>query len=299
MRRISPVLLSVAMLLASAPAVAIHVSDTGGNPVDDEMVEEGPASQLSLIKKLWQTLPLEMAGELQEYRASLDAEFAARLVPTADVEPDWKSKGIDLSGYLQSLPGGIANNALLTVGDVPMIRFFGEIPADILADWEYIQAGSKAVGPTEAKGGDFLSISPNHIVFVAHDHIQTGNARCMKTAVERAADHATVYRYSGVPFDPDSDASLEAEAEAIILYALIGGLHSPILCSIVQRDQAGEYKHLSYTPDGRPLSDMDDPNDHLEFISLVDLHQQLNLNVISEAADDEPLNPVEAARDPL
>jgi hypothetical protein len=250
MHKIFPVSLSFAAVLALAPANASPVSDSAGNHADYEMVEEMPVSELFLIKELLQALPLEMAKELQEYRASLDAEFAAKLVPTGAAEPEWKAKGIDLPGYLESLPGGIDDNALLTVGEVPMLRFFGKIPADILADWEPIQAGSKAIRPTEATGGDFLAISPYHIVFVANDEIQTGNARCMKTAVERAADHATVYRYSGVPFDPDSDASLEAEAEAIVLHALIGGLRSPILCSIVEQDQRGQYKHLSYTPAG-------------------------------------------------
>ncbi len=295
MRKIFSVFFSVAAVLALAPANASPVSDSAWDHADAEMVEEGPVSRLLLIKELWQTLPLEMAEELQEFRASLEEEFVAKLVPTGAAEPDWKTKGIDLTGYLESLPGGMDGNALLIVGEVPMLRLFGKIPADMLTDWEFIQAGSKAVGPAEAKGGDFLAISPYHIVFVAHDEIQTGNARCMKAGVERAADHATVYRYAGVPFDPDSDASLEAEAEAVVLHALIGGLRSPILCSIVARDQDGEYKHLSYTPDGRPLAHMDDPNDHLEFISSVDLFRLLNVNYSSEAAGDEPSDSAEEA----
>ncbi|WP_339689119.1 hypothetical protein [uncultured Parasphingorhabdus sp.] len=299
MRKISPVFLSVAAVVALAPANASPEADSEWGHADAEMAEEGPASRLLQIKELWQTLPLEMAEELQEFRASLDEEFAARLVPTGAAEPGWKTKGIDLPKYLESLPGGIDDNALLTVGEVPMLRFFGKISADILADWEFIQAGSEAVGPTAAKGGDFLAISPHHIIFVANEEIQTGNARCMKTAVERAADHATVYRYAGVPFDPDSDASLEAEAEAIVLHALIGGLRSPVLCSIVERDGEGQYRHLSYTPSGRPLADMDDPNDHLEFTSSIDLYQLLNVNYSSEAAGDEPSDTAEEATEAL
>lgn len=298
MRKIFPVILSVAAILALAPANASPEPDSALDHAGDETAAEGPASRLFLIKELWQTLPLELADELQEFRASLDEEFAASLVPTGAAEPDWKTKGIDLTGYLESLPGGIDDNALLTVGEVPILRFFGKIPADILADWEYIQAGSKAVAPTEAQGGAFLAISPYHIVFVADDEIETGNARCMKTAIERAADHATVYRYSGVPFDPESDVSLEAEAEAIVIHNLSGGLRSPIFCSIVQRDQAGHYRNLTYTPAGRPLALMDDPNDRLEFVSSVDLYQQLNVKYSAETVGDEPSYPAEEATEP-
>ncbi len=298
MRKIFPVFLSLAAVLVLTPANASRVSGAAENLVDDEIVEQGPALQLLPIMQLWQTLPTEMADELEEYRTSLDLEFRAALVPTGEVEPDWNTKGIDLPGYLGSLPGGIDDNALLTVGEVPMLRFFGKIPADILDDWDFIHAGSKAVSPTEAQGGDFLAIGPNHIVFVADDEMQTGNARCMKTAVERAADHATVYRYAGVPFDPDSDPSLEAEAEVIVMHNLIGGLSSPVFCWIVQRDQEGRYRNLSYTPDGRPLAHMDDPMDRLEFISSVDLYQQLNVRYTAESVRDEPSYPVEEATDP-
>ena len=298
MRKIFALFLFVAAFLALIPANASRVSDASGNLADDEMVEEGPASQLLSIIQLWQTLPMEMADELEEFRASIDLEFRATLDPTGEVEPDWNTKGIDLPGYLESLPGGIDDNALLTVGEVPMLRFFGKIPADILDDWDFIHAGSQAVEPTEARGGSFLAIGPNHIVFVADDELQTGNARCMKTAVERAADHATVYRYAGVPFDPDSDPSLEAEAEAIVMHNLIGGLRSPIFCTIIQRDGDGSYRNLSYTPDGRPLARMDDQNDRLEFVSSIDLYQQLNANYTAESVRDEPSYPAEEATDP-
>ena len=298
MRIIFPVFFSLAAVLALTSSNASSVSDSAWKPVDDETVEEDPGAQLFPIKELWRSLPLEMADELQEFRASIDLEFRAALVPTGEAEADWKTRGIDLTGYLATLPGGLDANALLTVGEVPMIRFFGKIPADILTDWKYIHAGPKAVGPGEAIGGAFLALSPNHIVFVADDERQTGNARCMNAAVERAADHATVYRYAGVPFDPDSDASLEAEAEAIVLHNLIGGLGSPVFCWTVHLDQDGQYRHLSYTPDGRPLGNMDEPNDHLEFISPVDLYELLNANFNAEFANDDPSNPAESVTDP-
>ena len=128
--------------------------------------------------------------------------------------------------------------------------------------------------------------------------IQNGNARCMKYPVERASDHVTVYRYSATPFDPDSDASLEAEAEAIVMYYMVGSLGAPPICSIFQRDPEGLLQSLAYTTDGRPLGLMDDDGDRLEIVSEVNLYGQLNANYTSMFTDDESSTPAEAARDP-
>ncbi|AMO70856.1 hypothetical protein AZE99_02375 [Sphingorhabdus sp. M41] len=287
----------MALILASMPATAANVPEATQPMVESEETGKATAPKLSPIVEFWQFVQSEIAEELQEFREPVETEFRAGLVPTGEAEADWKTKGVDLRGHIESLPGGIANNALLTLGEVPSLEFYGKIPADILAGWELILAGPKAVSPSEAKGGIFVAISPNHVVFQADDEIQTGNARCMKSAVERASDYVTVYRYSATPFDPDSDASLEAEAEAIVMYNMVGGLSSPVLCSIIQREKDGHLLSLIYTPDGRPLGQMNDEKDQLQIVSRFDLYEQLNANYISVLTDDEPSSPAEAASD--
>ena len=290
--------ISVAAVLALSPPNAFRVPDSTPLTAEDSETREVAAPKLLPVVEFWQIMQSEMDQELQEFRESIEIEFRAALVPTGEAEPGWESKGIDLRGHIESLPGGIANNALLTLGEVPSLEFYGKIPADILADWEFILAGPTAVSPSEAEGGIFVAISPNHVVFQADDEIQTGNASCMKDPVERASDHVTVYRYSGAPFDPDSDASLEAEAEAIIMHNMVGGLSSPAICSIFQRDQEGHLLSLSYTPDGRPLGQMNDEKDQLQIVSRFDLYEQLSANYTSALADDELSSPAEAVREP-
>lgn len=287
----------VALTLASMPASAANVPESTQRMVESEETGKATAPNLSPVVEFWQFVQSEIAEELQEFREPIEAEFRAGLVPTGEAEADWKTRGVDLRGHIVSLPGGIANNALLTLGEVPSLEFYGKIPADILADWEFILAGPKAVSPSEAKGGIFVAISPNHVVFQADDEIQTGNASCMESPVERASDHVTVYRYSATPFDPSSDASLEAEAEAIVMHNMVGGLSSPVICSIFQRDKDGHLLSLTYTPDGRPLGHLNDEKDQLQIVSRFDLYEQLNANYISALTDDEPSSPAETASD--
>mgnify|MGYP003670383647 FL=1 len=298
MRRILNSFVSAAAVLALTPANASRVPESTPLVAEGNETGEVDASTFLPVAEFWQMMQSEMAEDLQEFRESIETEFRAALVPTGEVETDWNTKGVDLLGHIDSLPGGIANNGLLTLGEVPSLEFLGKIPADILADWEFVQAGPKAVSPLEAKGGVFVAISPNHVVFLADDEIRTGNASCMKSPVERASDHVTVYRYSGTPFDPDSDASLEAETEAIVMYNMMGGLSSPVICSIFQRDQEGRLINLAYTPDGRPLGQMDDEKDRLQIVSEFNLYEQLNANYTSAFTDDESASPAEAVRDP-
>ncbi|MEO9913957.1 hypothetical protein [Parasphingorhabdus sp.] len=299
MRRIFCSLVPAALALASAPANASGMPESTLQIADSDEAGDVAAPKLLPVAEFWQLMQSTMAEELQEVRQLIETEFRATLVPTGEAETDWNSRGLDLHKHIESLPGGIANNALLTLGEVPSLEFFGRVPADLLADWELIQAGSKAVSPLEAKGGVFVAIGPNHVVFEADDGIQNGNARCMKSPVERASDHVTVYRYSATPFDPDSDASLEAEAEAIVIYSMMGSLSAPPICSIFRRDQEGLLQSLTYTPDGRPLGLMNDDGDRLEIVSEVNLYEQLNANYTSMLTDDESSGPAEAARDPL
>ncbi len=296
MRRIFFSLVSAVLAVASTPADAADTPESTLKIAHNDEAGDGAAPELSPVAEFWQFMQSTMAEELQEVRQSIETEFRATLVPTGEAEADWNSRGLDLRKHIESLPGGIANNALLTLGEVPSLEFFGKIPADILADWEFIQAGPKAVSPLEAKGGVFVAIGPNHVVFEAEDDIQNGNARCMKYPVERASDHVTVYRYSATPFDPDSDASLEAEA--ILMYYMVGSLGAPPICSMFQRDQEGLLQSLTYTTDGRPLGLMDDHGDRLEIVSEVNLYGQLNANYTGMFPDDESSTPAEAVRDP-
>lgn len=292
-------LLPVALALASTPVNAAHVSESTPRIADSDEAGETAAPKLLTVVEFWQIMQSEMAEELDELQESIAIEFRAALVPTGEAEADWKTKGLDMIGYIESLPDGIANNGLLTHGEVPSLDFFGKIPADILADWDFIQAGPKAVSPLEAKSGVFMAISPDHVVFLADDEIQTGNASCMKNPLENASDHVTVYRYSGTPFDPDSDGSLEAEAEAIVMYSMMGGLSSPPICSIYRRDEEGRLRNYAYTPYGEPLGLMDDAGDQLEIVSEFNLYEQLTANYTSAFADDdEQSGPAEAVRDP-
>ena len=299
MRKLFPTALFFATVLALTPIHASRLSDSSRNFMDGHrLLAETPVPETSPIIEFWQNLQSSMAEELQELSVTIEAEFRVALEPTGEAEPDWKIRGVDVPAYLQSLPGGIDNNAVLTVGDAPGLQFFGAIPADILVDWDFILAGSKAVAPTNAAGGVFLAISPVHIVFVADNEVQTANARCTKSAIDRAADHLTVYRYASVPFDPNNDQSIEEEAKAVVMHHLIGSMTMPIVCSIFEQDQEGHFRSYTYLPDGRPLAKIDDENDRLIIVSNFNLYQQLSASYSSAFADDDLLDQAEAASDP-
>jgi hypothetical protein len=298
MRRIYSSIVPVALALASTSVDAANVPESTQLMVEREDAGKSTAPEPFPVVEFWQIMPSEIAEDLEEFLESVESELRAALVPTGETEAGWNTRGIDLIGHIESLPGGIANNGLLTLGEVPSLELFGKIPADILADWEYIQAGPKAVSPVDAKGGIFVAISPVHVVFLAADEIQTGKASCMKNPIAKASDHLTVYRYSGIPFDPESDASLEAETEAIVMHSMMGGLDSPVICSIYRRDQKGHLLNFAYTPDGRPLGLMDDAGDRLEFVSGFNLYEQLSANYTSAFTDDEQSGPAEAVSDP-
>jgi hypothetical protein len=299
MRRIFSSVVPLALALASTSANAADLPLTTPLMVEREDTGKSTAPEPFPVVEFWQIMPSEIAEELEEFLGSVESEVRAALVPTGEGETGWNTRGVDLILQIEALPGGIANNGLLTLGEVPSLELFGKIPADILADWEYIQAGPKAVSPVDAKGGIFVAISPVHVVFLAADEIQAGKASCMKNPIEKASDHLTVYRYSGIPFDPESDASLEAETEAIVMHSMMGGLGSPVICSIYRRDEEGRLQIFAYTPDGRPLGLMDDDGDRLEIVSEINLYEQLNANYISAFTDDEEESgPAEAVSDP-
>ncbi|ASK88650.1 hypothetical protein [Sphingorhabdus sp. SMR4y] len=299
MCRIWGAIVPVILLLAIAPASAAGVPDLSQPGIESAYATDVAVSRHSPVAEFWQLVQSELAGDLQELQESIKIELAAALEPTGEAEADWNIRGMDLVAHIESLPGGVAGNAVLTLGETPSLEFFGKIPADILADWDYVQSGPKAVSPLAADGGVFVAISPSHLLFLADDEIRTGNASCMTHPIENAADHVTVYRYSGTPFDPDSDASLEAEAEAVVMHSVVGGLGSPVICSVYRQDEEGRLLHFAYLPDGRPLGLMDDDQEQLEIVSGFNLYQQLNANYVSGFGDDEPPEAAEEARDDL
>tara|TARA_R110001599_G_scaffold282228_1_gene484136 strand:+ start:22 stop:1020 length:999 start_codon:yes stop_codon:yes gene_type:complete len=298
MRRKFDFIGSLALVLAMAPASAANVPDSARLGIDSGGTEEAAAPRVLSVTEFWQVMQRELAGELQELQESIKIELRAALVPTGEAEADWKIRGMDLVTHIESLPGGIADNAVLTLGETPSLEFFGKIPTDILAGWDYVQAGPKAVSPLAADGGVFVAVSPSHLLFLANNEIRTGNASCMKHPIENAADHVTVYRYSETPFDPDSDASLEAEAEAVMMHSMMGGLSSPIICSVYRRDDDGRLLNFVYMPDGRPLGLMDDDENRFEIVAGVNLYEQLNANYTSVFGEDEQSGPAEMVRDP-
>lgn len=298
MRRLLNCFVSVGAALILTPAHAASVPASTPPMAENSEAEAVADPILSPVAEFWQIMQTEIAEELQEIRESIATEVRAALVPTGGAEADWKTRGLDLLSHIESLPGGVGNNGLLTLGEVPSLEFFGKIPAGLLSDWEFVQAGPKAVSPLDAKRGIFIAISPNHVLFEADDEIQVGNGRCMKDPVEKASDHVTVYRYSGTAFDPENDASLEAEAEAIVMYNVVGSLSSPVICSTFQRDQAGDLRNLAYSPDGRPLGQMNDKKDQLQIVSRFDLYEQLSVNYTSAFIDEELMSTAEEASDP-
>jgi len=297
MRRLLNCFLSAGAALILTPAHAVSVPLSTPPTAEYGEAEAVADSSLSPVAEFWLIMQAELAEELQEIRESIAIEVRAALVPTGEAEADWQTRGLDLRSHIESLPGGIGQNGLLTLGEVPSLEFFGKIPAGLLSDWEFVQAGPKAVSPFEAKRGIFVAISPNHVLFEADEEIQTGNASCSKDPVEKASDHVTVYRYSGTAFEPESDASLEAEAEAIVMYNVVGSLSSPVICSIFQRDQAGHLRSLRYTPDGRPLGQMNDEKDRLQIVSRFDLYEQLSANYTSAFSDEELMSTTDEAGD--
>ncbi|MEH6660885.1 MAG: hypothetical protein V7679_04465 [Parasphingorhabdus sp.] len=298
MRRLLNCFVSVSTALILTPAHAASVPVSMPPMAESSEAEAVADSNLSPVAEFWQIMQTEMAEELREFRESIAIEVRAALVPTGEAEADWQTKGIDLRRHIESMPGGIGHNGLLTLGEVPSLEFFGKIPAGLLSDWEFVQAGPKAVSPFEAKRGIFIAISPNHVLFEADEEMEVGNARCMKDPVEKASDHVTVYRYSGTTFEPENDASLEAEAEAIVMYNVVGSLSSPVICSIIQRDQAGDLRSLAYSPDGRPLGQMNNEKDQLQIVSRFDLYEQLSANYTSAFIDEELMSTAEEASEP-
>jgi|GEM_PF-1316316 len=287
MQRIWQSFLSVAMLVAPACANAASIPEPEWDASDAEVSATETARPPISIAEFWRIMQSEMSEKLKEIGVLLEIEMSEALAPTGDPEQGWASKGFDLIGHLQSLPGGIGNNALLSGGELPTLQFFGKIPAGLLDDWEIVQTGSKAVSPAAAKAGTFVVMGPYHIAFMADEQIQKANAHCLKEPIEKATDYLIVYRYSGSSFDLDDDASIDAESEAIVISSMISNFGLPVFCTIYRRQQDGSFVTLSYTPEGRPLGNMDDESDRSKIVSTFDLFEQLNGHYVSLFADEE------------
>lgn len=299
MRILVPILLAFSGIVPTANASAIP--DAGRQFFETDAPVDGASSAHISVAEFWQMLPSEIDSELQELSDEVTREFDLAMIPTGKPQTDWKTKGIDLIAHIETLPGGLDSNALHTMGTVPSLQFFGKIPVNILADWDVIQIGSKAVMPAHASAGTFVVISPNHVAFAADTDVRMGNALCAKEMIEKAADHMVVYRYSYTPFDLDNEASLDAESEAVVMFNLVGALGAPEICTVFIRKDDGNLVELSYTPGGRPLGKLDDDADRLTIVSSFDLYQQLNSHYKGLFAEDgaEPAEDEGAVDDPL
>lgn len=281
--------LPVLMLVASTCAIAAGIPEPAWEAFEGEVTENGATESPVSLAEFWQIMQSKMSEELKEIGALVEVEMRKALMPTGDPEQGWDTRGVDLVGHLESLPGGIEKNALLSVNEVPSLQFFGKIPANLLANWELVQMGSRSVSPAQAMAGTFVVIGPYHIAFAADEEIQQANARCIGEPIANAADHLTIYRYSESKFDLDDDASIAAESEAIVMANMISNFGLPEFCTVYSRLQDGSFVSSSYTPEGRPLGKMDDDSDRYKTVSTFDLFQQLNANYSSPFADEESM----------
>ncbi|WOE75965.1 hypothetical protein [Alterisphingorhabdus coralli] len=273
------ILVPVALCYAS---VAHGQGTDGVSAVNEQSPDE--ISSTNKVSQFWSDYRAQGEEAAETIFNISKPDPATRLLETGPVDPDWNSRGFDIEGYLNGLPGGVAANAVYDVDEAsPGLTFFDGLPDVLLSGWEMLQKG-----PLYDPEGNSVALSPiskNHIVAISgSDSQDNGTAKCTNFRINNLSKRVAVFRNQSTLFDSNDRDSVIKETEAIVMANLVvktmQSLGS-VICEVHRRKNDGTIFSRVYNLEGELFVNQGVDEKRVISVSDIDVSELLTQNFVS------------------